>query len=107
MTMWAAILLTGAASYALRVLPLLAGRRLELSQRVQDAVQHAAIGAMTAIAVTGLVHVVRSGSLPAALGAVAGVAVAVLLARSGRSLLVVVLAGTAIFLAISAGAAWT
>lgn len=113
--MWAAILLAGLASYLLRVLPLLLLGRVELPERVAEALQHAAMGAMAVILVTGAAHAAGFGAGAAmgvaaavgstvsqvghTLGVVAGVALGLVLARRGRSMPVVVLAALSVFAA--------
>jgi branched-subunit amino acid transport protein len=113
--MWAAILLAGLASYLLRVLPLLLLGRVELPERVTEALQHAAMGAMAVILVTGAAHAAGVGAGGATgagaaaavsqvgrtLGVVAGVAVGLVLGRRGRSMPVVVLAALSVFAATS------
>ena len=60
--MWTAVLLAGLASYLLRVLPLLLLGRVELPGRVTEALQHAAMGAMVVMLVTGAVHAAGFGA---------------------------------------------
>lgn len=109
--MWAAVVVVGLASYVLRVLPLLILQHVELSPRVGEALQHAATGAMAVMLMTGVVHLVGSeeaGQVQAAgrtVGVVAGVVIALVLARRGRSLPVVVLAALLAFVAATATAA--
>ena len=122
--MWAAVLVAGLASLLLRVLPLLALGRLELSERVSAALQHAATGAMAVMLVTTAAHVAGVGSTPAgaptagatvptagrALGVVLAVGLGLVLSRRGRSMPVVVLAGLAAYAGVTGAtlvvAAW-
>ena len=115
--MWTAVLLAGLASYLLRVLPLLLLGRVELPGRVTEALQHAAMGAMVVMLVTGAVHAAGFGAGSATgaaaavgttvsqvgrtLGVVAGVALGLALGRRGRSMPVVVLAALSVFAATS------
>ena len=111
--MWTAVLLAGLASYLLRVLPLLLLGRVELPGRVTEALQHAAMGAMVVMLVTGAVHAAGFGAGAAigvgttvsqagrTLGVIAGVALGLLLGRRGRSMPVVVLAALSVFAATS------
>ena len=122
--MWAAVLVAGLASLLLRVLPLLALGRLELSERASAALQHAATGAMAVMLVTTAAHVVGIGPTPAgaptpggtvptagrALGVVLAVGLGLVLSRRGRSMPVVVLAGLAAYAGVTGAtlvvAAW-
>jgi branched-subunit amino acid transport protein len=122
--MWAAVLVAGLASLLLRVLPLLALGRLELSERASAALQHAATGALAVMLVTTAAHVADAASTPAGAptggtsvptaGRVLGVALAVglglVLSRRGRSMPVVVLAGLVAYAGVTGAsllvAAW-
>ena len=109
--MWTAIVVAGLASYVLRVLPLFLLQHVELSPRLSEALHHAATGAMAVMLVTGAAHAADAG--PSGTGApagrvaavVAGVGVALLLGRRGRSMPVVVVSGLAVYLVVLAGAA--
>lgn len=109
--MWAAVVVVGLASYVLRVLPLVLLQHVDLPPRVGEALQHAATGAMAVMLMTGVARLVGSegaGPVPAAgrtVGVVVGVLIALVLARRGRSLPVVVLAALLAFLAVTATAA--
>lgn len=113
--MWAAVVVAGLASYVLRLLPLLALGRLELSERVSEALQHAATGAMAVMLVLAAARaagveephpgVAATGGSepPGRLLAVAlAVGVGLLLGRRGRSMPVVVLAGLGAYVGVSA-----
>ena len=103
--MWTAVVLAGLASYLLRVAPMFALRDVELPPRVARALQHAAMGAMTVMLVTGAAHLagpVASWTGASALrtvGLTGGVAAALLLGRRGTSMPVAVAAGLALFAA--------
>lgn len=116
--MWAAVLVAGLASLLLRVVPLLALGRLELSERASAALQHAATGAMAVMLVTTAAHVAgveptspgpptAGGSVPAAgrvLGVVLAVGLGLVLSRRGRSMPVVVLAGLVTYAGVTGAA---
>lgn len=96
MTMWLAVLLVGLGSYLLRVVPLLLGERLRLPDRVDAALGHAAVGAMTALLVTGVERTATdAGPDRVALGLALAVSGAIGLL--GRSMPVVVLCGGATY----------
>jgi branched-subunit amino acid transport protein len=93
MTMWFAIGLVGLGSYAFRVIPLLLGERLRLSEKADASLRHAAVGAMTALLV---LDVQRASAGPFSADTAAfGVALAIsgAVAILGRSLTLVVLCG--------------
>ena len=57
MSMWLAIVLVGLGSYAFRVVPMLLGERMRLSEGADATLRHAAVGAMTALMVLGVKRV--------------------------------------------------
>ena len=94
MSMWLAIVLVGLGSYAFRVVPLLLGDRMRLSEGADATLRHAAIGAMTALMVLGVKRVLAAD--PFSLDAIpVGTALAIsgTLALLGRSMPLVVLCG--------------
>lgn len=66
MTMLIVIVLVGAGSYALRVLPLLLIDRISLSRRAEETLTDAAVAAMTALVVGVVVRLGEHPTLPAA-----------------------------------------
>jgi branched-subunit amino acid transport protein len=66
MTMLVVILLVGAGSYALRVLPLLLIDRISLSRRAEETLTDAAVAAMTALVVGVVVRLGEHPTLPPA-----------------------------------------
>lgn len=102
MSMWSAMLVAGAVTYLIRVLPLMLGTRMPISPRLEEAVGFAALGAMTALCVGGLVDVGQTrGSVDLAAGVVA-VLVAGGLALRGRHLVTVMVVGMSVFVAVGA-----
>lgn len=84
MNMLAVMLLVGAGSYALRVVPLLFVDRLRLSRRAEEMLGDAAIATMTALVVALVLHLDdRPGVSPAARWT--GLAVGALAAMVGLS----------------------
>lgn len=65
MTMLIVIVLVGAGSYALRVLPLLLIDRISLSQRTEEMLTDAATAAMTALVVGMVLRLGEHPTLPA------------------------------------------
>lgn len=97
--MWLTILLVGAASYLLRAAPMVAGRRLELSKRAQEALGNAASGAMAALLVMSVAHMGDGARPGAVVAAVLAVAVALVLGRRGRPLPLIVVVGLGVYAA--------
>jgi branched-subunit amino acid transport protein len=93
MTMWLAIVLVGLGSYVFRVVPMLLGERMRLSERVDETLRHAAVGAMTALMVLGVERAApepfSAHSVPVGLALAISGTVAIL----GRSMPLVVLCG--------------
>jgi branched-subunit amino acid transport protein len=93
MSMWLAIVLVGLGSYAFRVVPLLLGERMRLSERTDATLRHAAVGAMTALMVLGVERVAaepfRTDTIPVGMALVISATVALV----GRSMPLVVLCG--------------
>ena len=111
--MWTAVALAGLASYLMRAVPMFALRDVDLPPRVSRALQHAAMGAMAVMLVTGARHLVdpgtpwTSGAVVRAVGVVGGVAAALVLGRRGTSMPVTVAVGVAVFAAALAAASLT
>ena len=97
MSVWVAVVVAGLGSYALRVLPLLAGDRVHLSERAQAGLRHAGMGAITALLVLGVVGVLRPGSGLHLMPVVVALVAATVSALLGRSMLMTVVIGTAAF----------
>jgi len=91
MAVWTAVLVVGAASLALRLLPLLAVDRLGLRQRTADILRHAGAGAIATLVVLAVLRPTAGSGIDGAV--LVAVAVGGLLAWRGRSMLWVVLAG--------------
>jgi branched-subunit amino acid transport protein len=96
---WWAVLLSGAAAYACRLLPLLGADRVRLGPRAAAGLRHAGVGALTALVVLA---VLPAGAAGPPLPLLAGVAVGALLALRGWSMVWLVLAGGAVVLAAGA-----
>lgn len=97
MSVWIAVLAAGAASYLLRVLPLLIGERVNLSDRARAGLRHAGMGAITALLVLMTVAVLRPSSGLPLIPVVLALGVAGVCALLGRSMLVTVLSGVTAF----------
>ena len=95
MTLWTAVLLVAAGSYALRLAPLLLGTGLRVSPRAEDALRDAGTGGITALLVAATVSLSSAATGPGQLAVVVAVLVAGWVAWTGRSMTVVVLAGAA------------
>ena len=102
MTLWTAVLLVAAGSYALRLTPLLLGARLHVSPTAELALRDAAAGGITALLVAATISLGGAGTGPGPLAVVVAVLVAGWVARAGRSMTVVVLAGAAAHMLIIA-----
>ena len=100
MLTWWAVLLSGAAAYACRLLPLLGADRVRLGPRAAAGFRHAGVGALTALVVLAVLPAGAGAGPPLPL--LAGVAVGAVLALRGRSMVWVVLAGGAVVLAAGA-----
>jgi branched-subunit amino acid transport protein len=97
MTLLAVMVLVGAGSYLLRVLPLLLANRIRLSTRVERVLADAVLAALAALLATA-VHRLVTGSLSPGLTPVAGyaaLAVGAAVALRGGSIGRVALAGAA------------
>lgn len=90
---WIAVLAAGAASYGLRVLPLLLGDRVRLSPRAQTGLRHAGMGAITGLLVLGTVTVLRPSSGLPIVPVLVALGAAVTSALLRWSMLATVLAG--------------
>ena len=95
MTLWGAVLLVAAGSYALRLTPFLLGTQRRISPAAEDALRDAAAGGITALLLAATVSLSRASTGPGPLAVVVAVLVAGWVARAGRSMTVVVLAGAA------------
>ena len=93
MRMWLAVVLVGLGSYAFRVLPMLVGERLRLSDRADATLRHAAVGSMTALLVLGVKQVTAEPTSPDAIAAAVAVACSAAAALRGRRMPLVVLCG--------------
>ena len=95
MTLWTAVLLVAAGSYALRLTPLLLGARLRISPTAEVELRDAGTGGITALLVAATVSLGSAATGPGPLAVVVAVLVAGGVARAGRSMTVAVLAGAA------------
>jgi len=93
MTTWIAVACVGLGSYALRLLPVLVGGRVRRPGRVDRAIDHAGLAALTALVVAGVQDHDGGGRPGATLWAVAAVIAGTAVARRGGSMLGVVAAG--------------
>jgi branched-subunit amino acid transport protein len=93
MTTWIAVACVGLGSYALRLLPMLVGDRVRWSDRVDRAIGHAGLAALTALVIAGVQNHDGSGRPGATLWALTAVIVGAVVARRGCSMLWVVAAG--------------
>jgi branched-subunit amino acid transport protein len=100
MSPWAVVIVVGAASLAIRALPLLRADAVRLGPRAEQGLRHAGIGAMAALLVGALLPG-PSGIDGAQLGLVVAVALGALLAWRGRSMVVVVAAGVVVSLLVT------
>lgn len=105
MTTWIAVLVAGLGSYVFRVAPLLLGHRLRLSERTQDILRHAGMGGMAALLASSILGFGSQGGAGAIAAVLAAVGVAALVAWRGRSMTVVVVAGSALYAVIWLGVA--
>jgi branched-subunit amino acid transport protein len=97
MSMWLAIVLVGLGSYAFRVVPMLLGERVRLSQGADVTLRHAAIGAMTALMVLGVEKVAADPFSPDTIALGTALATSGTAALLGRSMPLVVLCGGATY----------
>ena len=95
MTLWSAVLLVAAGSYALRLTPLLLGAGLRVSPPAEVALRDAAAGGITALLVAATVSLSSAPTGPGPVAVMSAVLVAGWVARTGRSMTVAVLAGAA------------
>ena len=102
MTLWTAVLLVAAGSYALRLTPLLLGARLRIRPTAEDALRDAGTGGITALLIAAMVSLISAAAGPGPLAVVVAVLVAGWVARTGRSMTVVVLVGAAAYAMIIA-----
>jgi branched-subunit amino acid transport protein len=95
---WLTMVLVGLGSYAFRAIPLLVLPRVELSTRADRVLRNAGAAALTALVVTSVTGRAESGTVVPTLAAIA---LAAVLAARGASLLRVVVAGGALYAALS------
>ena len=95
MALWSAVLLVAAGSYAMRLTPLMLGPGLRISPTAEVELRDAATGGITALLVAATVSLSSAATGPGAIAVVVPVLVAGWVARAGRSMTVVVLAGAA------------
>lgn len=104
MTMWIAVLGVGVGSYVFRLAPLLVLGRMRLSERAEELLARAGLAAVTALIATS----VRSAAVgPPAPAVLAAVGVGTVLAIRRASMVRIVLAGGAVYVAVRLGvSAW-
>ena len=95
MTLWSAVLLVAAGSYALRLTPLLLGAGVRVSPTAEVALRDAGAGGITALLVAATVSLSSTSAGPGPLAVVVPVLVAGWVARTGGSMTVAVFAGAA------------
>lgn len=94
MTVWIAVLAVGLFSYTLRIIPFVLAERVPMSPGVETGVRHAGIGAIAALLIGSVTSPSLAGDVVPTLVALA---VASLLAWTGRSLALVLAAGAVAF----------
>ena len=99
MSLWIAVVVAGLGSYALRVLPFLAGDRMHVSERAQAGLRHAGMGAITALLVLGVVGLLRPGSGLPVVPVVAALVAATVCALMGSTMLTTVVIGAVTYVA--------
>jgi branched-subunit amino acid transport protein len=103
MNMWLAIVLVGVGSYAIRLVPLLLGERMRLSERADTTLRHTAVAAMTALMVLGVKRISSDPFSPDTIPVGMALAISAAVALRGRSMAIVVLCGGVTYgLALSA-----
>jgi len=95
--MWLAIVLVGVGSYGIRVVPLLLGERMRLSERTDATLRHAAVGAMTALIMLGVKRVATEPFSPDTIPVALALAISGTVALGRRSMPLVVLCGVATY----------
>jgi branched-subunit amino acid transport protein len=95
--LWLAVVVAGAGSYLMRVLPFLLGERVELSPRTQDLLRHAGMGGITALLVLGVLGATTPGEPASLVPVLAALAVSCACALVGRSMGLTVAAGAAVY----------
>jgi branched-subunit amino acid transport protein len=93
MNMWLAIVLVGLGSYAFRLIPLLLGERMRLSERADATLRHTAVAAMTALMVLGVRRITSDPFSPDTIPVGIALAISGAVALRGRSMAIVVLCG--------------
>jgi branched-subunit amino acid transport protein len=101
---WPAIVLAGAGSYVLRLLPLVVLPKVTLPPRIERGIRHAGIAAITALLVSSVTH---RGGASDLLPTLVAVAVGLALAVRGAAMLRVVTIGGLSYLAVLVVAAAT
>lgn len=105
MTMWLTIILVGLGSYTLRVLPLLLGPRLRLSDRADAALRRTALAAMTALMVLGVKRIAADPFSLDIIPVAMSLAVSATATLLGRTIVIALLCGAATY-AVGLGAVW-
>lgn len=105
MTTWMAVLVAGLGSYTFRAAPLLLGNRLRLTERTQNILRHAGMGGIAALLASSILGFGSTGGAGAIAAVLAAVVAAALVARRGRSMTLVVTAGSALYAVIWLGLA--
>jgi branched-subunit amino acid transport protein len=93
MNMWLAIVLVGLGSYAIRLVPLLLGERMRLSERADRTLRHTAVAAMTALMVLAVKKISADPLSPDTIPVGVALAISGAVALLGRSMAIVVLCG--------------
>lgn len=96
-SLWWAVAVAGLGSYLMRVLPFLLGERVELSARTQEVLRHAGMGGISALLVLGVLGATTPGEPWSILPVLAALLVAGGCALVGRSMVVTVAAGAAVY----------
>lgn len=94
---WAAVLLVGAGSYLMRLLPLLLVGRLAVPDRVALALRDAGTAAIASLLVGSVTAVGRSPDTAGPVVLAVALSVASVLAVTGRAVVLVVLGGAAAY----------
>lgn len=96
--MWLAVVLTGLGSYAFRVVPILLGERIQLSDRAEATLRHAGVGSLTALLVLGVRQLTTDPTGPNPIAVAVALASSASVAMLGRRMPLVVLCGGAAYL---------
>ncbi|HSO03084.1 MAG TPA: AzlD domain-containing protein [Candidatus Limnocylindrales bacterium] len=101
MNAWVVVLTVGAASLAIRALPLLVSDALQLPERAEQGLRHAGIGAMAALLVSALVPR-DTGPTHVDVALLASAAIGAAVAWRRSSMVCVLVAGIASYVALTA-----